>query len=124
MLSILSARQKDTEKEQEARETAQRQSGGVQRTGQIPNRLNISAILSLLDARKQCTTRQEVVDLAAAYDVDVQIVDELARFVNSPSIAAGARLRQTKENNRRVEDGDSVSGIHVEAWNASHFHFL
>lgn len=109
MLSILAARQQDTEKEDQAHEAARQASGGVQRTGQVPNRLNSSAIVSLLDARKQCTTRRDIEELAVAYDIDVPTIDVLARFVNAPSVAAGARLRQAKQRDNRVEEGDDVS---------------
>lgn len=102
MLNILEARGKNTEAEEGANTAAQLSSGGVNNAGAIKNRLNAQSIVSLLDERKECKTRRDIEQLAVSYDVDVAILDQLARFVNSPSVEANARLRQRQPVN--IED--------------------
>ena len=109
MLNILQARRRDSDAEQEASQAAQAASGGVRVSGQIRNRMGASVLVSLLDERKACQSRKDLEELAHAYDIDVSVMETLARFVNAPSIAAGSRLRAQNERKDEVEPNDDVS---------------
>ena len=109
MLNILAARSSNTAREEEANTSAQLSSGGVNNAGAIKNRLNVQTVMALLDERKECKTRKEVEQLAIAYGVDMAILDQLARFVNSPSVESGAHLRQKSSIVVEDGDGDDVS---------------
>lgn len=106
MLSILSARQHDSDLEREANETAAQTSGGVRSTGMLKNRMPASAIVAMLDARKECRTQADLEQVARGFDVDVDVMQRLARYVNAPSVDAGARLRQ--KQNVQIDEGDDV----------------
>lgn len=115
MLNILAARQRDTDAEQRASEDVRQRTGGVQQAAHMKNRLSAGMVLSLLDERKQCKTRGAVEKVARGYDVDVHVLERLARYVNAPSVAAGARLQQHKP----VEENEDVGvaeGVARHAW--------
>lgn len=115
MLGILAARQRNSELEQGANTAAQLSSGGVSNVGAMRNRLNAQSITSLLDQRKECKSRRELEELAVAYEVDIAVLDQLARFVNSPSIEAGSKLRERKPVAVEDEEGVSAS-LHCRSY--------
>jgi hypothetical protein len=94
MLNILAARQKNTLQEEAANTSAQLSTQGSSNVGAIKNRLNAQSIIALLDERKECKNRRQVEELAVAYDVDINVLDTLARWVNSPSVELGGDGRQ------------------------------
>lgn len=107
MLNILAARQKNTILEEEANTSAQLSSQGLNNAGAIRNRLNAQSIVALLDERKECKSRREVEELAVAYDLDIDTLDTLARWINSPSVEAGAHTAQRPHVN--IDSDDDVS---------------
>lgn len=113
MLGILAAREKNSTIEDEANTAAQRASQGVNNVGLIKNRLNAQTIVALLDERKECKTRREVEQLAIAYDLDIAVLDQLARYVNSASIAEGRSAALLQRRPVNVEDDSEVSLISV-----------
>lgn len=111
MLNILSARQKDSDLEKEANETTSNtiSSDGRQVGGQntLKNRMTISTIVAMLDARKECKTQKELQEVARGYDIDVELMETLARYINAPSVDAADRIRQQNQG-MKVEDGDDA----------------
>jgi uncharacterized protein len=110
MLNILAAREKNSSMEEEANSSAQLSSQGVSNAGAIKNRLNAQSIIALLDERKECKSRREVEELAIAYDMDIDILDRLARWINSPSIETGASVRQRPQPMNMNSDDDVSAG--------------
>lgn len=108
MLNILAAREKNSTMEDEANTAAQRASQGVNNIGSIKNRLNAQTIVALLDERKECKSRREVEQLAVAYDLDIAVLDQLARYVNSPSVAEGRSAALLQRRPVNVEDDSEV----------------
>lgn len=98
MLSILRARDRETQ--------ASSASSDFSAAASQANRLSAPTLVALLDARKSCRTAKDVEELAHGYDIDVSVIEELARFVNSPSISARARPaeRVTVDNEEEVSD--------------------
>ena len=72
----------------------------------IRNRLHASALSTLLDERKSLRTQTEVARLADRYDVDIDLLDRLTRFVNAPSTV-------TKEPRRDVQGGETKPEMQV-----------
>lgn len=111
MLNILSARQKDSDLEREANESATTisSSDGKRVEGQnmLKNRMPISTIVALLDARKECKTQEDLKEVARGFDIDVNLMEQLAQYVNAPSVDAADRIRQQNQG-MRVEDGDDA----------------
>lgn len=66
------------------------------------NRILSSTLSSLLDARKNTSSRTEVERIANQYGVDVAKLESLARFVNTPSIDEGSRQKTVDENGAEV----------------------
>ncbi|UZJ54654.1 hypothetical protein CBS101457_003974 [Exobasidium rhododendri] len=115
MLNILAARHKNTMKEEEANTSAQLSSQGLSNAGAIKNRLNAQSIIALLDERKECKSRRQVEELAVAYDVDINIVDQLARWVNSPSVESDSgRQRQPVNVDSDDDLPDRINAVWTE----------
>ncbi|KAF8638496.1 hypothetical protein AX16_010479 [Volvariella volvacea WC 439] len=62
-------------------------------TTPVRNRLHAPTLSDLLDARKSVKTQQELEKLANEHNIDVQKLESLARFVNSPSVQGGTAVR-------------------------------
>jgi len=63
------------------------------------NRLRPSALVDLLDERKALASRFELDRLAERYNVDVDVMERLALYVNTPSVTeAGTHTSKTDEN--------------------------
>lgn len=106
MLNILAARQKNSNLEEDANVSAQQASQGVVNVGTLKNRLNAASIVALLDERKECKTRREMEQLALAYDVDIIVLDQLARYINSPSVLEGKAALLNRRPVNVEEDSD------------------
>ncbi|KAF8883432.1 hypothetical protein BD779DRAFT_1626304 [Infundibulicybe gibba] len=62
------------------------------------NRLHAPALSELLDRRKAAKSRRDIELLANEYNIDIEQLERLARFVNSPSVQAGTAIRSVAEN--------------------------
>lgn len=51
------------------------------------NRLLALSLSDVLDARKSARSTQEIEEIAKSYGMDVQTLQRVARFVNTPSVA-------------------------------------
>ena len=67
------------------------------------NRLQPSALFSLLDERKAPSSRFEVDRLAGRYNIDVEVLERLVRYVNTPSISEDAVQSTRTEDNQVVK---------------------
>lgn len=108
MLNILSARRQNAEAEREAQELAARQ-GSNSSPATLHNRMSVSTIVAMLDARKECRSQRELEELARGFDIDLDLLQNLARYVNAPSVDVNARARRRKLG-VKVEENDEVSG--------------
>ncbi|KAJ7582814.1 hypothetical protein C8J56DRAFT_955798 [Mycena floridula] len=54
------------------------------------NRLHAMSVTNLLDERKAATTKRDLARLAEKYGIDASKLENLARFVSSPSVEAGS----------------------------------
>ncbi|EPQ58430.1 hypothetical protein GLOTRDRAFT_35646 [Gloeophyllum trabeum ATCC 11539] len=68
----------------------------------VRNRLLAPALSALLEERKHVTSRQDLEKLATQYAVDVDKLDRLARYVNSPSIDETTRTRVLENDEERI----------------------
>lgn len=73
----------------------------------IRNRLHASTLTELLDERKNVSSAAEMAELAKKYNVDLQVLERLARFVNSPSIGE-------KTVTRTVDHEDGMEKITMQ----------
>lgn len=106
MLNILAARQKNSNLEEDANVSAQQASQGVVNVGTLKNRLNAPSIVALLDERKECKRRREMEQLAVAYNVDISVLDQLGRYINSPSVLEGKAALLNRRPVNVEEDSD------------------
>ncbi|KAH9834069.1 uncharacterized protein C8Q71DRAFT_687408, partial [Rhodofomes roseus] len=54
------------------------------------NRMLAGTLYELLEERKSASTREELEKLASRYEIDVDKLESVARFVNSPSVDEGS----------------------------------
>ncbi|CCL99234.1 uncharacterized protein FIBRA_01249 [Fibroporia radiculosa] len=71
------------------------------------NRLVAASITELLQERKSLTTQEELEKLAERYGIDVEALENLARFVNSPSV--------DKDSVRRTVNEDGIESLTMKA---------
>jgi hypothetical protein len=62
------------------------------------NHLEVSALFDFLEERKLVRDRQGLVQLAERYGVDLEKLENVARYVNTPSIDEGTRVKRIGEN--------------------------
>lgn len=72
------------------------------------NRVQASTLSFLLDKSKSASTRQEMVELADKYGVDIEILEKLSQYVTSPSIRNDSVVRKV-----RNEDGEEELSVMV-----------
>ncbi|KAJ8295352.1 hypothetical protein OF846_001593 [Rhodotorula toruloides] len=53
----------------------------------VRNQLSAGGLLSLFDARKNCTTQEELDKVSREYGMEPAMVEELAKHINSPSMS-------------------------------------
>ncbi|KDQ12310.1 hypothetical protein BOTBODRAFT_34597 [Botryobasidium botryosum FD-172 SS1] len=63
----------------------------------IQNRLHASSLSELLDERKSITSTRELADLAKRYGIDVEVLEGVAKYVNSPSVGESGTTRTVDE---------------------------
>jgi len=63
----------------------------------VQNRLHASSLSELLDERKSITSTLELAELAKRYGIDVEVLERVAQYVNSPSVGESG-------TNRTVDD--------------------
>lgn len=68
----------------------------------IRNRILSSTLSNLLDARKSWVSRTDIEAFENHYGIDVDKLESLARFVNTPSIDEGSRRKTVDENGVEV----------------------
>ncbi|GAA5968738.1 hypothetical protein JCM3765_000852 [Sporobolomyces pararoseus] len=88
MLGILQERQKQEEQ----------LSSGLQST----NQLSARALSNLFDDRKNCKTVQEVEEATKEYGIDLELMKQLSKNVNSPSISRVLKSNDPDEDDRRL----------------------
>ncbi|KAH9919385.1 uncharacterized protein B0H18DRAFT_1122504 [Fomitopsis serialis] len=62
------------------------------------NRMLAGTLYELLEERKSVTTREELEKLAVRYEIDVDRLENVARFVNSPSVDEGSVRREVDKD--------------------------
>ncbi|KDN41321.1 hypothetical protein K437DRAFT_275472 [Tilletiaria anomala UBC 951] len=75
------------------------------------DRMSTSTLALLLDARKDCRSRAEVERLAVEFDVNIELLDKLARRFNTPSFGEYV----DKEQGNSVQAGEQRSPRRVYA---------
>lgn len=73
-----------------------------------PNRISAQSLSNLLDDRKSAKSRQDVVNLIKEYgvDMDVELLEELGKHMNAPSVSSVKSLREDTEE---IQMGKCVS---------------
>ncbi|PWN46177.1 hypothetical protein IE81DRAFT_344232 [Ceraceosorus guamensis] len=107
MLGILQARQKREQQEAQSA-TDSTSNSGVAGAQNSSNHMSANSISTLLDARKSCRSAEDVRALAHGYNIDVQVLENLARWVTSPSVVP----RPTK----KVHEGDDETPLADAVW--------
>jgi len=71
---------------------------------QLPrNHIHSTALSNLLDERKSATSQNELQRLAEQYGIDIWKLENLARFVSSPSVQRGRAIKTiTKEGEENI----------------------
>ena len=62
------------------------------------NHLYAGSLHELLDERKSARTHQDLINLANRYNIDVDKMERLARFVTSPSVDNNLNVRKVDKN--------------------------
>ncbi|KAL9940443.1 hypothetical protein V8E36_001148 [Tilletia maclaganii] len=82
-------------------------------TSSQPIRLSPDTIASLLDERKDCESKADLERLAVEYDVPVRLIEDLARYVNTPSVSQSLgrseRLARLQSEQDDKHDGPPLS---------------
>lgn len=79
---------------------------------QLPrNHLHSIALSNLLDERKSATSQSELQRLADRYGVDVWKLENLARFVSSPSVRGGRAVRTVTKDG---EESITMTAVWIE----------
>ncbi|KAF8520220.1 hypothetical protein BU17DRAFT_89217 [Hysterangium stoloniferum] len=65
----------------------------------VLNHLGAGALSNLLEDRKHIVAPPDLGQLATRYTIDVSVLNDLVRFVNSPSIAEGTVVRSVNSDN-------------------------
>lgn len=68
----------------------------------VPNRLTGAALTDLLDSRKGVRTKAELKSLADSYAIDVSLLENLAKYINTPSIGEQTTTRSVEDGEERV----------------------
>lgn len=68
----------------------------------IRNKLTVSSLVTLLDARKEIKSAEEYRRLCADFNCDPEAVDRLCRYISSPSISLVRSAAQQKNNEHLV----------------------
>jgi hypothetical protein len=69
--------------------------------GPTPNRVQASQLSQLLDERKAIRSRRDMEFLAKRYGIDVEKLENVAKFVNTPSVEAQSTTRVPVKNEER-----------------------
>jgi hypothetical protein len=67
------------------------------------NHLRPSALVELFDERKALASRFELERLAGRYNMDVNVMERLARYVNTPSISEAGTHTTVSGDNEQVK---------------------
>ncbi|KZT72278.1 hypothetical protein DAEQUDRAFT_664501 [Daedalea quercina L-15889] len=62
------------------------------------NKMLAGTLYALLEERKLVTTREELEKLASRYEIDVDKLESVARFVNSPSVDEGSVRKEVDKD--------------------------
>lgn len=73
------------------------------------NRMTAGMLFDLLEQRKNISSRDELLDLAKRYDMEVDVLERVATFVNTPSTVADS-LRKILEDDGRERITTLVRG--------------
>ncbi|KAH8117475.1 hypothetical protein DFH11DRAFT_1504699 [Phellopilus nigrolimitatus] len=64
------------------------------------NRILASELFDLLEHKKSTASLNELIKLANRYDMDVDVLERLGAFANTPSIVEGSRQKVLEEDGR------------------------
>ncbi|KAH0584301.1 hypothetical protein H2248_009846 [Termitomyces sp. 'cryptogamus'] len=67
-------------------------------TSPVHNRLHAVALSYLLDERKSACSTQDIERLAKRYDIDASKLENLARYVSTPSVQRGSEKRTVEKD--------------------------
>lgn len=71
-------------------------------SGPAPNRLTAQSLSNLFDERKSAKTRAEAEALCKEYGIDVEVLEELGKHVNAPSVSSYKSLKEEVEETQMV----------------------
>ncbi|KAE8234793.1 hypothetical protein CF326_g178 [Tilletia indica] len=107
MIQILAARARDVEQaEGEEHDINNAHDSPSGSTAPPPLRLSPSTIATLLDERKDCTSRKDLETLAIEYDVPVDVIEGLARYFNTPSVSESMGNAERRARMQMDEDNE------------------
>lgn len=66
------------------------------------NRISAQSLSYLLDERKMAKSRSDLEKLASEYGIDVDVLEQLATFVNAPSVSSVKTRKEDLEETQIV----------------------
>ncbi|KAJ7285661.1 hypothetical protein C8J57DRAFT_1662398 [Mycena rebaudengoi] len=82
--------------------------------GPTPNRVQASQLSQLLDERKAIRSQRDMEFLAKRYGIDVEKLENVAKFVNTPSVEAQSTTRAAVKNEERPIMRVAVQAVWIE----------
>jgi hypothetical protein len=64
----------------------------------LRNKLTVSSLVTLLDARKEIKSAQEYRRLCEDFNCDAEVIERVCRYITSPSISLIRNADQEKKN--------------------------
>ena len=95
----------------ESRKLSEEQAGSYE---SIHNRMTAASLFDLLDARKNVRSRAELQDLAKSFNIDVALLESLARFVNTPSVGEQTSVSGVENGEDRIISQVRLSSLHSD----------
>lgn len=83
---------------------------------QIRNRMSAATLSDLLDARKDIKTQAELQTLAKTFAIDLDLLNILAKNVNSPSVGERTTTRAVENGEEKVTTKVSHSNWRSRVW--------
>ncbi|KAK0210571.1 hypothetical protein DFS33DRAFT_302884 [Desarmillaria ectypa] len=70
----------------------------LEETSSTGRNVYAATLSSMLNQRKSCTTRLDIENLARNYKIDVQKLESISKFVNSPSVDSSSVVKTVDED--------------------------
>ncbi|KAK0555086.1 hypothetical protein OC846_000173 [Tilletia horrida] len=115
MHEILAARARDADESIDADALYQQPSSAGSFRAAAPLRLSPNTLANLLDDLKDCRSQEEVFTVATEYDVPIETIVTLTKYINTPSVSE-SKGKAEREARLRLEGDDDGPPLVYAVW--------